>query len=112
MVRGRGHERSQASESQNPEFTLLLFRIQQRFKDQAAFMQQQATVIQGLQQQQGRMINPAEERFGDGEYNNQGGHGDGGNNNNGMSNRGPVDGRVPNDDRPKLNRNAQPMAIR
>ncbi len=84
MVQGRTQGRGQPVENPNPDFMAILVSIQQRLDDQAAFMQQQATVIHDLQQQQGRIINPEEEEVENKAFNaNQGGFGNNGRNNNG-----------------------------
>ena len=59
MVRGRGQGRGIPAGNPNSEFMTLLLNIQRRLDDQAALMQQQAELIQNLQQQQqGRVLNP------------------------------------------------------
>ena len=45
----------------NLEFMTLLLDIQRRLDDQATMMQQQAELIQNLQQQQGRIVDPEQE---------------------------------------------------
>ena len=62
MVRGRGQGSGIPAGNPNPEFMTLLLNIQRRLDDQAAIMQQQAELIQNLQQhQQGRVVNPNQE---------------------------------------------------
>ena len=62
MVRGRGQGRSIPAGNPNLEFMTLLLNIQRRLDDQVAMMQQQADLIQNLQQQQqGRVLNPDQE---------------------------------------------------
>ena len=57
MVRGRGQGKGLLAENPNSEFMTLLMNIQCRLEDQAAMMQQQAELIQNLQQQQqGRVV--------------------------------------------------------
>ena len=56
MARGRAQGRGQPVDNPNPEFMTLLLNIQRRLDDQAAIMQQQAEMIQNLQQQQGRVV--------------------------------------------------------
>ncbi|KAL5578108.1 hypothetical protein UlMin_019807 [Ulmus minor] len=59
MVRDRGRGRGIPAGNPNPDFMTLLLNIQRRLDDQAAIMQQQADLIQNLQQQQGgRVVNP------------------------------------------------------
>ncbi|KAL5559060.1 hypothetical protein UlMin_035271 [Ulmus minor] len=58
MVRGGGQGRGIPAGNPNPEFMTLLLNIQRRLDDQAAIMQQQADLIQNLQQQQGVARNP------------------------------------------------------
>ena len=56
MVRGRAQGRDQHAESPNQEFMALLLKIQRQLNEQAALLQQQARMIQSLQQQQGRVV--------------------------------------------------------
>ena len=51
MVHGRAQGRDLLAKKPNPEFMTLLLNIQRRLDDQAAMMQQQAKLIQNLQQQ-------------------------------------------------------------
>ena len=50
MVRGKAQGRDQPVENPNPEFMTLLMNIQCRLDEQATMMQQQAIMIQNLQQ--------------------------------------------------------------
>ena len=56
MVHERAHGWGQPVENPNPEFMALLLNIQRRLNEQAALLQQQAGMIQSLQQQQGRVV--------------------------------------------------------
>ena len=56
MVHGRAQGRDQPAENPNQEFMTLLLNIQRQVNEQAALLQQQARMIQRLQQQQGRVV--------------------------------------------------------
>ena len=79
MARGRAQGRGQPIDPPNPEFMTLLLNIQRRLDDQAAIMQQQAEMIQNLQQQQqGRVVDPEQEEPEDEDVNMDFGDGNGG----------------------------------
>ena len=52
MVRGRAQGRDQPVKNPNPKFMTLLMNIQRRLDEPATMMQQQAVMIQNLQQRQ------------------------------------------------------------
>ena len=83
MARGRAQGRGQPVDNPNPEFMTLLLNIQRRLDDQAAMMQQQAEMIQNLQQQHGRVVEPEQKEPDDEDVNmdfDDGGNELGGNN--------------------------------
>ena len=57
MERGGAQGREQLAENPNPEFMALLLNIQRQLDEQATMIQQQAVMIQNLQQQQGGVAN-------------------------------------------------------
>ena len=78
MARDKAQGRGQPVDHPNPEFMTLLLNIQHRLDDQATMMQQQAKMIQNLQQQQGRVVEPEQEETEDEDVNMDFGDGNGG----------------------------------
>ena len=110
MARGRAQGRGQPVDHPNPEFMTLLLNIQHQLDDQAAMMQQQAEMIQNLQQQHGRVVEPELEEPEDEDVNMDFGDGNGGD---GLGGNNVVDPPIgaPRGVEQRMGRNPQPQPV-
>ena len=109
MVRGRAQGRDQPAENPNSKFMTLLLNIQRRLDGQATMMQQQAVMIQNLQQRQGGVVDLEHVIPEDEEVNMD--PGDGGNEHEGDGIEDLPLG-APRGVEPRIGRNPQPQPMR
>ena len=109
MERGGAQVREQLAENPNPEFMALLLNIQRQLDEQATMIQQQAVMIQNLQQQQGGVANLGHEIPEDGEVSTDIGKGSNEHRGNGMEDS-PLG--APRGVKLRIGRNPQPQPVR